>query len=100
MISRKGQTGKPRIQPANFGSANGNRTRILALKGLRANRCTIAPPGVHCGNTTRIRKIRRMHKRMRRGSDACLCGELRYLPAGAAGGLVRFFMRATMVFIA
>src|SRR6266446_5474513 len=25
------------------GSANGNRTRILALKGLRANRCTIAP---------------------------------------------------------
>src|SRR5271169_4448691 len=28
-----------------FGSANGNRTRILALKGLRANRCTIAPPG-------------------------------------------------------
>jgi hypothetical protein len=28
-----------------IGSANGNRTRILALKGLRANRCTIAPPG-------------------------------------------------------
>ena len=27
-----------------IGSANGNRTRILALKGLRANRCTIAPP--------------------------------------------------------
>src|SRR6267154_5946732 len=26
-----------------YGSANGNRTRILALKGLRANRCTIAP---------------------------------------------------------
>src|SRR5438046_1236258 len=25
-----------------FGTANGNRTRILALKGLRANRCTIA----------------------------------------------------------
>src|SRR5258708_23233384 len=25
------------------GSANGNRTRILALKGLRATRCTIAP---------------------------------------------------------
>ncbi len=24
------------------GTANGNRTRILALKGLRANRCTIA----------------------------------------------------------
>jgi DMSO/TMAO reductase YedYZ molybdopterin-dependent catalytic subunit len=26
-----------------FGSANGNRTRISALKGPRANRCTIAP---------------------------------------------------------
>src|SRR5580698_147168 len=25
------------------GSANGNRTRISALKGPRANRCTIAP---------------------------------------------------------
>ena len=25
-----------------LGTANGNRTRILALKGLRANRCTIA----------------------------------------------------------
>src|SRR5208283_3795663 len=31
------------LQRATFGSANGNRTRILALKGLRANRCTIAP---------------------------------------------------------
>jgi hypothetical protein len=28
---------------ARFGSASGNRTRILALKGPRANRCTIAP---------------------------------------------------------
>ena len=27
------------------GSANGNRTRISALKGPRANRCTIAPAG-------------------------------------------------------
>ena len=27
------------------GTANGNRTRILALKGLRANRCTIAALG-------------------------------------------------------
>src|SRR5271154_6713577 len=26
-----------------YGSANGNRTRISALKGPRANRCTIAP---------------------------------------------------------
>src|SRR5712664_1209959 len=30
-------------QAGKSGSANGNRTRILALKGLRANRCTIAP---------------------------------------------------------
>src|ERR1700728_1245418 len=30
-------------QRRNFGSANGNRTRISALKGPRANRCTIAP---------------------------------------------------------
>src|SRR6202035_2294393 len=30
-------------ETANFGSANGNRTRISALKGPRANRCTIAP---------------------------------------------------------
>jgi hypothetical protein len=29
-------------QENKFGTANGNRTRILALKGLRANRCTIA----------------------------------------------------------
>ena len=31
-------------QPSSLevGTANGNRTRILALKGLRANRCTIA----------------------------------------------------------
>src|SRR5580700_2119217 len=28
------------------GSANGNRTRISALKGPRANRCTIAPNSV------------------------------------------------------
>jgi hypothetical protein len=28
---------------SNVGSANGNRTRISALKGPRANRCTIAP---------------------------------------------------------
>ena len=27
------------------GSASGNRTRISALKGPRANLCTIAPPG-------------------------------------------------------
>ncbi len=31
------------IEAAGFGSANGNRTRISALKGPRANRCTIAP---------------------------------------------------------
>src|ERR1700733_13055967 len=30
-----------------IGSANGNRTRISALKGPRANRCTIAPRGYH-----------------------------------------------------
>ena len=39
-----------------FGTANGNRTRILALKGLRANRCTIAAsdemrPHNYTGNT-------------------------------------------------
>ena len=33
-----------------LGTANGNRTRILALKGLRANRCTIA--ALCCGVTT------------------------------------------------
>src|SRR6266478_6397382 len=38
MINRKA-----RISASDYGSANGNRTRILALKGLRANRCTIAP---------------------------------------------------------
>src|SRR5713226_6967014 len=38
MINRKA-----RILATDYGSANGNRTRILALKGLRANRCTIAP---------------------------------------------------------
>src|SRR5216684_8864889 len=38
MINRKA-----RILASDYGSANGNRTRILALKGLRANRCTIAP---------------------------------------------------------
>src|SRR5882762_375137 len=30
------------VFPKRNGTANGNRTRILALKGLRANRCTIA----------------------------------------------------------
>src|SRR5579862_9997143 len=39
-----------------IGTANGNRTRILALKGLRANRCTIAAsdemrPHNYTGNT-------------------------------------------------
>ena len=33
----------PRFGVEGFGSANGNRTRISALKGPRANRCTIAP---------------------------------------------------------
>ena len=31
------------LRQASVGSANGNRTRISALKGPRANRCTIAP---------------------------------------------------------
>jgi hypothetical protein len=31
---------EPKIR---FGSANGNRTRITALKGRCANRCTMAP---------------------------------------------------------
>src|ERR1700686_1918474 len=44
-----------------FGSANGNRTRISALKGPRANRCTIAPKG----NLARIEKKRGMHKATR-----------------------------------
>src|SRR5215469_2313556 len=35
--------------PADFGSANGNRTRISALKGPRANRCTIAPRSESAG---------------------------------------------------
>jgi hypothetical protein len=35
-----------------FGSANGNRTRISALKGPRANRCTIAPQWEFQGNET------------------------------------------------
>src|SRR4029077_7990748 len=38
-----GDKDKPKDQNQRSGSANGNRTRILALKGLRANRCTIAP---------------------------------------------------------
>ena len=44
------------------GSANGNRTRILALKGLRANRCTIAPPGEE-RNESRIREMGCANKR-------------------------------------
>src|SRR6267143_2956121 len=47
------------------GNANGNRTLILALKGLRANRCTIAPPMFQCRTHIRIRKIPGMHKRLR-----------------------------------
>jgi hypothetical protein len=39
---------------ARSGSANGNRTRILALKGLRANRCTIAPQRCRCFHLTRF----------------------------------------------
>ena len=37
-----------------FGSANGNRTRISALKGPRANRCTIAPVGFSCVSATKV----------------------------------------------
>ncbi len=42
-FSVNGAWGKPVNAAAGFGSASGNRTRILALKGPRANRCTIAP---------------------------------------------------------
>ena len=35
-------------QQGRNGSANGNRTRISALKGPRANRCTIAPRFAGC----------------------------------------------------
>src|SRR5580658_5811236 len=35
------------VNQAVIGSANGNRTRISALKGPRANRCTIAPEHNH-----------------------------------------------------
>src|ERR1700728_1685443 len=41
-------------QRRNFGSANGNRTRISALKGPRANRCTIAPGGFSCVSATKV----------------------------------------------
>src|SRR6266852_4556762 len=48
---------QPKDQNQRNGSANGNRTRILALKGLRANRCTIAPPGGEKRNDSRIREM-------------------------------------------
>ncbi len=64
-MKQSGEYVAARMKAAKFGSANGNRTRILALKGLRANRCTIAPPGLQCGTHTRIGKIERMHKRLR-----------------------------------
>ena len=34
------------VKKRKLGSANGNRTRISALKGPRANRCTIAPGSI------------------------------------------------------
>lgn len=41
---------------SNFGSPNGNRTRVTAVKGRCANRCTIGPPGnsittLRCGSS-------------------------------------------------
>src|ERR1700724_665660 len=50
------------------GSANGNRTRISALKGPRANRCTIAPQ-LWKGNLTRIEKKQQLHKAMGRNQE-------------------------------
>src|ERR1700686_206609 len=72
-----------------FGSANGNRTRISALKGPRANRCTIAPQ-LRKGNLARIEKKRGMHKATdenERGSRWCVTtsgglGILRARPSG------------------
>jgi hypothetical protein len=44
------------------GSASGNRTRISALKGPRANRCTIAPHGELSRSIDRLEEISRIDK--------------------------------------
>ena len=50
-----------------FGSANGNRTRISALKGPRANRCTIAPQGTRDRRDFIIGESRGIDKAPRKG---------------------------------
>src|SRR3989442_12283299 len=50
------------LKQGRLGSANGNRTRILALKGLRANRCTIAPHLLRLRLYGRIREMACSHK--------------------------------------
>ncbi len=62
----KGDSDYDTSMRSGFGSANGNRTRILALKGLRANRCTIAPPS---NNLTLRRPVQQLGSGVRR--DAC-----------------------------
>ena len=47
LVNEMGEEKHSTLEGKKHGSANGNRTRISALKGPRANRCTIAPQWGH-----------------------------------------------------